>query len=66
MIKFNDEILEVWNTMSIKDRQEALDKFNVFTYQGVMENKKLRAYIKDNFMIPKSKLIRRTNDLSNL
>jgi len=52
-----DEILERWNTISLKDRQEMLDKFNVDTLQGVMENKKLREYIKTNFM--RSKLLRR-------
>jgi len=45
-----DEILERWNTISLKDRQEMLDKFNVDTLQGVMENKKLREYIKTNFI----------------
>ena len=45
-----DEILERWNTISLKDRQEMLDKFNVDTLQGVMENKKLREYVKENFL----------------
>jgi len=60
-----DEILERWNTISLKDRQEMLDKFNVDTLQGVMESQKLRDYIRANFM--KSKLIRRDcNALPNL
>jgi hypothetical protein len=53
----NDPILERWNTMSVKDRQDILDKFEVFTLEGVMKHEKLREYIKENFM--KSKLIRR-------
>jgi len=53
----NDPILERWNTMSLKDRQDALDKFNVTTLQGVMKHEKLREYIKANFM--KAKLIRK-------
>jgi hypothetical protein len=52
-----DEILEKWYTMPLKTKQEILDKFNVTTLQGVMENEKLRAYVKANFM--RSKLIRR-------
>jgi hypothetical protein len=52
-----DEILEKWFTMNLKTKQEILDKFNVTTLQGVMENQKLRAYVKANFM--RSKLIRR-------
>jgi hypothetical protein len=68
-----DEILKIWYTMSIKDKQEALDKFNVDTLGGIMENQKIREYIKTNFKlvesstIPRSKLLRReSNDLSDL
>jgi len=53
----NDEILEKWYDISFKDRIKILDKFNVHTLQGIMENKKLRNYIKENYT--KSKLIRR-------
>ena len=61
----NDEILEKWYTMKLKTKQEILDKFKVDTLQGVMENQKLRDYIRANFM--KSKLIRRDcNALPNL
>ena len=52
-----DEILEKWYTMPLKTKQEILDKFNVTTLQGVMENQKLREYVKANFMRPK--LLRR-------
>lgn len=52
-----DEILEKWYTMSLKIKQEILDKFNVDTLEGVMKNEKLRSYVKENFM--KSKLLRR-------
>jgi len=45
-----DEILEKWYTMPLKTKQEILDKFNVTTLQGVMENEKLREYVKENFL----------------
>lgn len=55
-----DEILEKWYTMPLRTKQEILDKFNVDTLQGVMENEKLREFIKTNFM--RSKLLRRSNE----
>ena len=53
----NDEILERWNDISLKDRLEMLNKFNIHTLQGVIENKNLQNYLKENHT--KSKLIRR-------
>jgi hypothetical protein len=54
-----DEILERWNTMTFDERDNVLNKFNFNELGPILKSEKVRTYIKENYMKPKSKLLRR-------